>query len=67
MAVPHDVRQPKVGYLDVHLRVQQQVLWLQVSVHHLQIKIGLLVALTPDSSAGCPLRRGARLTLRVHA
>lgn len=35
MAVAHDVGQPKVGDLDVHAAVQQQVLGLEVTVHHL--------------------------------
>ena len=34
MAIAHDVRQAEVCYLDVHLGVQQQVLRLQVAVHH---------------------------------
>lgn len=38
VAVPHDIRQPKVGDLDVHARIQQQVLRLQVAVHHLRFR-----------------------------
>jgi len=39
VAVAHDVGQPKVGDLDVHLGVKQQVLWFQVAVHHLRAAV----------------------------
>lgn len=34
MPISHDIAQAKISNLDVHLAVQQQVLWLEISVHH---------------------------------
>lgn len=33
MAIAHDIGEAKVSDLDVHLGVEQEVLWLQVAVH----------------------------------
>lgn len=34
MPISHDIAQAKISNLDVHLAVQQQVLWLEIPVHH---------------------------------
>lgn len=34
MPIPHDIAQPKVSYLDIHLAIQQQILRLEVPMHH---------------------------------
>ncbi len=57
MAVPHDVRQPKVGDFNVHLGVQQQVFGLQIPVHHLHTREGQFAFLMPriDNAKYIPL------------
>ena len=35
LSVLHEVAEAKVGYLDVVLRVQEEVLWFEVAVDHL--------------------------------
>jgi hypothetical protein len=53
VAVTHHVAEPKVRDLHVAVRVQQQVLRLQVSVHHLRVSAGphVLCVQEPSGSA----------------
>ena len=34
MAIPHHIAEAKIGNLDVHLAVKQQVFWLEVPMNH---------------------------------
>ena len=52
VAVPHDVGQAEVCNLHMQLGVQQQVLRLEVPVHHLQTSLGEL-AHAGTGAAGC--------------